>query len=124
MAVTPTHDLPGRRQQSDPNAQSSSGRDPDSERRTDDGTQAEGESDSQPPPGKSKKMRILGGVGVFVVLALYFVWIGEEMGGHAISGTTEMLAIFGAILLGVVALVAGGALSRKTTDSGEQHDKR
>jgi hypothetical protein len=123
MAVTPTHDLPGRRQQSDPKAESSSGHDLEKERRPDDGIQAEDESDSQPPPGKGKKMRILGGVGVFVVLALYFVWIGEEMGGHAISGTTEMLAIFGAIVLGVVALLAGGSLGRKTTDSGE-HDKR
>lgn len=111
MAVTPTHDLPGRRQESDPHAQ-----EPPSDPSSDPETQGSGESESQPPSGRSKKLQILGGVGVFALLALYFAWIGNEMGSAAISGTTEMAAIFGAIFLGVLALVAGGAISQRRND--------
>lgn len=57
--------------------------------------------------------KIAGGGAVFLILALYFVWIGNEMGSHAASGSFEMWAIFGAILIGVVALVAGGASMRR-----------
>ncbi len=57
--------------------------------------------------------KIAGGGAVFLALALYFVWIGNEMGSHAVSGSFEMWAIFGAILIGVVALIAGGASIRR-----------
>jgi cation transport ATPase len=70
-------------------------------------------SESQEPEKGERKKGIAGGVAVFVALGIYFVWIGNEMGSHAISGTFEMWAIFGAIFLGVIALVAGGAISRR-----------
>ena len=57
--------------------------------------------------------KIAGGVCAFLALALYIVWIGSEMGSHAASGTFEMWAIFGAIFIGVVALLAGGASMRR-----------
>ena len=68
---------------------------------------------SEQPRRKGLWRKVAGGVGVFVVLALYFIWIGTEMGSHAVSGTSEMGAIFGAIFLGVVALIAGGAMMRR-----------
>ncbi len=69
---------------------------------------------------KRKRFKgIAGGAAVFLLLAIYFVWIGSEMGSAAISGTTEMWAIFGGIFLGVLALVGGGAISRHRNDSNE-----
>lgn len=81
---------------------------------------SENSSESKEPETRKRAKGIAGGVGIFLVLAIYFAWIGSEMGSHAISGTFEMWAIFGAIFLGVVALVAGGAISQKV--SGGKHD--
>jgi pheromone shutdown protein TraB len=64
--------------------------------------------------GKGPSMgKIVGGGAAFLALALYFVWIGNEMGSHAVSGSFEMWAIFGAIFIGVVAMIAGGASMRR-----------
>ena len=57
--------------------------------------------------------KLASGVAVFVMLGIYFFWMANEMGAHAISGKTEMAAIFGAILVGVVAALAGGAFMRR-----------
>ena len=92
-----------------------------------DATDANEEEPEGSGPGKSKKAAkrdrvkgIAGGIGIFLILGLYFVWIGNEMGSHAISGTSEMWAIFGAIFLGVLALVAGGAISRKKQQDDDE----
>ena len=49
---------------------------------------------------------------VFLMLAGYFVWLGTEMGGATPDGQTEMAAVFGAILLAVLALVGGAWAGR------------
>lgn len=68
---------------------------------------AEGE---QPQGGRIARVgrKILGPLLVFLLLAGYFVWLGTEMGGATPNGQTEMAAVFGAILVAVLAL-AGGA---------------
>jgi hypothetical protein len=73
-------------------------------------------SESKQPEKRKRVKGLAGGIGIFLILAIYFVWIGSEMGSHAISGTFEMWAIFGAIFLGVLALLAGGAISRRRND--------
>jgi cobalamin biosynthesis Mg chelatase CobN len=78
--------------------------------------------EAKKPEKRERAKGVAGGVGIFLVLAIYFVWIGSEMGSHAISGTFEMWAIFGAILLGVLALVAGGAMTRTT--NSDKRDKQ
>jgi hypothetical protein len=126
MAITDTE--PKTERSSEPEEGQERERPPEGERDRDD-TQAESAEGSGGPQEETedpeqakeaeKKNRtkgIAGGVGIFLVLAIYFVWIGNEMGSHALSGTFEMWAIFGAIFLGVAALVAGGAISRKRND--------
>ncbi len=70
------------------------------------------EAESAPKPSHLLR-KVAGGVAVFLLLGIYFVWIGSEMGAHATAGSTEMWAIFGGILLGVVAALAGGAMMRR-----------
>ncbi len=73
-------------------------------------------SQSENSAQRGRTKGLAGGVAIFALLGMYFVWIGNEMGSHASSGTFEMWAIFGAIFLGVAALVAGGAMSRRKRD--------
>lgn len=126
MAITDTE--PKTERTSEPEERQDRERPREDERDRDDtqAQSAQGSADSQEEtedPEKAKESEkkkrtkgVAGGVGIFLILAIYFVWIGNEMGSHAISGTFEMWAIFGAIFLGVAALVAGGAISRKRND--------
>jgi len=70
------------------------------------------EESEEEGPNKSR-LRLAGYIGAFLVLGAYFVWIGAEMGSHAGTGHMEMIAIFGAIFLGVAALAAGGIIKRR-----------
>jgi hypothetical protein len=97
--------------------ESSETREPDETRENDETDEADNEAGEPDETGESSDGpsmgKIAGGAAVFLVLALYFVWIGNEMGSHAVSGSFEMWAIFGAIFIGVVALIAGGASMRR-----------
>jgi hypothetical protein len=54
--------------------------------------------------------KILGGAVAFAALAIYFIWLAKEMGGATPNGTGELAGVFAAILVAVVALVAGALL--------------
>ena len=66
-------------------------------------------------PRRSSTKHILGGTLAFVALAVYFIWLGKEMGGATPTGSSELAGIFAAILLAVLAL-AGGALLGRNRD--------
>lgn len=73
------------------------------------------ESPDGEQPRRSSLKHILGGTLAFVALALYFIWLGKEMGGATPTGGSELAGIFAAILVAVLAL-AGGALLGRNRD--------
>jgi hypothetical protein len=70
----------------------------------------ESEAESAKPKRWRQTARFAGAFVLFLILIVYFVWIASEMGAHTQAGAVEFGAIFGAIFLGVVSLLAGGAL--------------
>jgi hypothetical protein len=83
------------------------------------GPSREGESPEQPGgPQRAGRIqrrtrKIAAPLLVFLALAGYFFWLASAMGGATPDGQTEMGAVFGAILLAVLALAGGAWLGRK-----------
>jgi hypothetical protein len=90
------------------------------EPRAEDAPQAQAEeeesTEQDKAPAKSRS-HIWGAVLAFAALAIYFIWLGKEMGGATPDGEGELAAVFVAILIAVVALVAGVLLGGRSRDN-------
>jgi hypothetical protein len=115
MAVTETEERVSESEEEPDRAEDGSRRaEDDSSQPEDNSSEAAESTDADSAPKPSHLLRkVAGGVIVFLLLGIYFVWIGSEMGAHATAGSTEMWAIFGGIFIGVVAALAGGAMMRR-----------
>jgi hypothetical protein len=89
-------------------------------------TPAEHEGKRPAPPGRERgraeekprrpRRQLVGYLLAGVVLLIYFFWLDNDMGGATSNGRTELAAVFGAVLLAVLALAAGAFLGHRRGD--------